>query len=248
MISNINPVLLEWGFISIRWYGFFLGLGVALAVIIVFKLFKDNNFSTDLVYTISPYLIISGLIGARLGYILFYNPSFYWNNPGEIIFINHGGLSSHGLALGVIICLFLLFKFKKINKRMVDLVVISLPVIAGFIRLGNFFNSELVGRVSRVPWAVKFPGNELFRHPVQMYEMLTSFGLFFLLYFIYKRYRTSELFITALFIFLYFSSRFLLEFFKEYQLFSSGLTIGQYLSIPFIIWGLIWLILKKKQY
>ncbi len=245
MVNNINPVLFEWDFIFIRWYGVFLGLGVALAIIIVFKLFKENKFPNDLIYNISPYLIISGLIGARLGYILFYNPSFYFNNPKEIIFINHGGLSSHGMALGIIICLLLLFKFKKVNKTMIDLVVISLPVIAGFIRLGNFFNSELVGRKSSVPWAVKFPGYVFSRHPVQIYEMLTAFALFFVLYFIYKRYKGSELFITSLFIFLYFSSRFLLEFFKEYQIFSSGLTIGQYLSIPFILWGLIWLIYKK---
>lgn len=268
-INTINPVLLELGFVSIYWYGVFLALGVALAILIALKLFKKNNIPIDLVFSLISYLIVAGLIGARLGYIFFYRPEFYFNNPKEIIFINHGGLSSHGMTLGIIIMLFLLFKLKKINKKTIDLLIIPIPIVAAFIRLGNFFNSELVGRPANLAWAVKFPNyeaNPIFRHPVQIYELLIAFVIFLILYFVFKKFtrlnpyqskmqgnltglsnKLPALFITALFIFLYFSSRFILEFFKEYQIFSSGLTMGQYLSIPFIIWSTIWLLKLRNQ-
>ena len=250
-INTLNPVLLELGFISIRWYGFFLALGISLTILIIIRLFKKNNIPVDLVFSLANYLIISGLIGARLGYIFFYRPLFYFNNPKEIIFINHGGLSSHGMALGIIIMLFFLFKINKINKKTIDLLIIPIPLIAAFIRLGNFFNSELVGRSTSLAWAVKFPNYEaypIFRHPVQIYELITALAIFLILYFLYKKYtnKLPVLFITALFVFLYFSSRFILEFFKEYQIFNSGLTMGQYLSIPFIIWSIIWLFYLKR--
>lgn len=250
-INTLNPILLELGFISIRWYGFFLALGISLAILVTIKLFKKNNIPIDLVFRLVNYLIISGLIGARLGYIFFYRPLFYFNNPKEIIFINHGGLSSHGMALGIIIMLFFLFKINKINKKTIDLLIIPIPLIAVFIRLGNFFNSELVGRSTSLAWAVKFPNYEaypIFRHPVQIYELLIALAIFLILYFLYRKYNNKlpVLFITALFVFLYFSSRFIVEFFKEYQIFNSGLTMGQYLSIPFIIWSILWLFQLKR--
>lgn len=265
-INTIDPVLLELGFISIRWYGVFLAFGVGLTILVALKLFKKNNISIDLVFSLTSYLIIAGLVGARLGYILFYNPLFYLNNPKEIIFINHGGLSSHGMTLGIIIMLFLLFKLKKINKKTIDLLIIPIPIVAAFIRLGNFFNSELVGRSTNLSWAVRFPNyeaNPILRHPVQIYELITALAIFLILYFLYKNLvfdknldssgikkysnKLPVLSITALFILLYFSSRFVLEFFKEYQIFNSGLTMGQYLSIPFIIWSILWLLKLRNQ-
>lgn len=247
-VNNINPILFEWGFISIRWYGVFLGLGVALAILIAIKLFKQNHIPIDLVFTLASYLIIAGLIGARLGYILFYQPLFYFNNPKEIIFINHGGLSSHGMTLGLIAVIFLLFKLKRIDKKMIDLLIIPIPIIAAFIRLGNFFNNEILGRTTNLPWAVDG------RHPVQIYELIICFIIFTALYFIYRKLgsKLPALFITCLFVFLYFSTRFIIELFKEFQILSSDniFTIGQYLSIPFIIWSVIWLIqifLKQRK-
>ena len=241
-VNTIDPILLELGFISIRWYGVFLALGIGLAILVVIKLFKKNNIPIDLVFSLTSYLIITGLIGARLGYIFFYQPLFYFNNPKEIIFINHGGLSSHGMALGIIIVLFLWFKFKKINKNTIDLLIIPIPIVAGFIRLGNFFNNEILGRTTNLTWAVDG------RHPVQIYELLIAFSIFLILYFLYRKFNNQlpVLFITALFIFLYFSSRFAIEFLKEYQIFNSGLTMGQYLSIPFIIWSILWLLWLLK--
>ena len=247
-VNNINPILFEWGFISIRWYGVFLGIGVGLAILVAVKLFKQNHIPIDLVFTSASYLIIAGLIGARLGYILFYQPLFYFNNPKEIIFINHGGLSSHGMTLGLIAVFFLLFKLKRINKKIIDLLIIPIPIIAVFIRLGNFFNNEILGRTTNLPWAVDG------RHPVQIYELIICFIIFIALYFIYRKLgkKLPVLFITCFFIFLYFSTRFIIELFKEFQILSSDniFTMGQYLSIPFIIWSVIWLIqifLKQRK-
>ncbi|OGL76269.1 hypothetical protein A3F52_02435, partial [Candidatus Uhrbacteria bacterium RIFCSPHIGHO2_12_FULL_47_11] len=190
----------------------------------------------------------------RLGEILFYEPVYYFSHPIEMIFINQGGLSSHGMTLGLILTLLLFAKIKKISiKQYLDILIIPIPLLAAFIRIGNFFNSEIVGKATGLPWGVKFPLYEtdpVFRHPSQLYESLISLSLFISIYFIYKKYghKLPPLFLTNLFLLLYFSSRFLIEFVKaDYQT-SLGLTMGQILSAPFIIFSIFWFIkLKPKQ-
>ncbi len=265
-INTINPIIFQYSFITVRWYGLFLAIGVALAAWIIVKLFKENNLSVDFALSFVIWLVFGGLIGARLGHIIFYELDYYLANPGEIIFINHGGLSSHGLTLGLIITFFLFVKIKKINwQKIIDLLVIPIPLLAAFIRLGNFFNSEIIGRPTNLPWGVKFPlteANPVFRHPSQIYESLTALGIFIILFVVYKKFagpkasapgrmtgsnRLPPLFLTNLFILLYFSTRFLIEFVKVYQTLSpdqSPLTMGQYLSIPFILWSVGWFIWK----
>ena len=252
MPINIDPILFEWNFISIRWYGIFLVIGLAVALLILIKLFKQNKLSPDLALNIGIWLIIGGLIGARLGHVLFYEPGYYLKNLKEIFFINHGGLSSHGMTIGIIITFFIFIKIKKLDwRKLADLIVIPLPIIAGFIRLGNFFNSEIIGRSTNLPWSIKFiriETNPISRHPSQIYEALICFAIFFILYFIYKKFykKLPPLFITILFVFLYFSTRLLIEFTKEFQTLSPKhiLTMGQYLSIPFVIFSGVWLIYK----
>lgn len=258
MFTNlINPILFQYSFISIRWYGLFLAIGVGLSVWIIYKLFKQKNLPTNLALDLCTWLIIGGLIGARLGEILFYEPYFYLTHPLEIIFINHGGLSSHGMTIGLLITFFLFLKFKKSPltggcrgvlswKDILDIVVIPIPLLAGFIRLGNFFNSEIVGKATSLPWAVQFPlyeSNPILRHPSQIYEAIIAITIYYLLFIIYKKYspKLQPLFIFHLFLFLYFTSRFAIEFVKEYPL-HFGLTTGQWLSIPFIIWSIYWFI------
>lgn len=254
MINNINPTLFSWGIIDIRWYGLFLTVGVLLAVLIIYKLFKQKKYSVNLALDLCIWLIIGGLISARLGEILFYNPLFYFNNPKEIIFINHGGLSSHGMAFGLLFALLLFSKIKKISlKQYLDILVIPIPLLAVFIRLGNFFNSEIVGRATNLTWGVYFPRfeeNPILRHPTQLYEAIISLTLYFILYTLYKKYSNKfpQLFIFDLFLLLYFGSRFLIEFTKEYQTSWEGiLTAGQWLSIPFVIWGAVGLWKSNKQ-
>lgn len=254
MINNINPTILNFGVINIRWYGLFLAIGVALSIWILTKLAKKNNLSVNTILDLCVWLVIGGLIGARLGYAFFYQAEYYLAHPLEIIFINHGGLSSHGLTLGLIISFLLFCKIKKISFRdYIDILIIPIPLLAGFIRLGNFFNSEIVGRATDLPWGVYFPRFEdspILRHPVQLYEVIINLGLFFVLYFLFKKLANTKpkLFFFHLFLALYFTSRFLIEFTKEYQVsWEHFLTAGQWLSIPFIIWGTIYFIKIKKQ-
>jgi len=254
-INNINPIIFNWQFISIRWYGLFLVLGIILSLLIIVKLFKQNKLQKELAYDLVVWLTIGGLIGARLGHIVFYNLSYFFNNPAEIIMINHGGLSSHGMTIGLIITFWIFVSLKKIDwRKIVDLLVIPIPLLASFIRLGNFFNSEIVGRSTDLPWGVYFPRfelNPILRHPSQIYESLIALSIFVFIYFVYKKYgnKLPQLFLTNTFILLYFSTRFLVEFVKEYPIYF-GLTTGQWLSVPFILWGIFWFIkykLRKKS-
>jgi len=257
-VNNINPILFHTGPISVRWYGLFLAIGVASAIFIYTKLFKDRGYNVELVYSLSTWMVIGGLIGARLGHVIFYNWEYFSNNPSEIIFINHGGLSSHGLTIGLLITLVLFQKIKKIDlKKYLDILVIPIPLLATFIRLGNYFNSEIIGKPTNLPWGVwfqKVDAEPLLRHPSQIYEALIALSIFIILYIIYRK-KTSisniQYPIFHLFLILYFSTRFLVEFLKERQGIDDLwiLGMGQILSIPFIIWG-AWCFISrhKKQY
>lgn len=263
-INNIDPLLLEAGYLSIRWYGLFLALGVLCSVLIIVRLFKQNNLKPQDAVDLCIWLIIGGLVGARLGEVLFYEPLYYFSHPLEIIFINHGGLSSHGMTVGLLLTFWLWVthltpapspsKGEGNWKKIADLLIIPIPLLAAFIRLGNFFNSEIVGKPTNLPWGVKFPlyeVNPVFRHPSQLYEAIISISLFISLYFIYKKHgpKLPQLFLTHLFLLLYFSSRFLIEFLKaDYQT-SLGLTTGHILSVPFILWSAGWfaILLKKNK-
>jgi prolipoprotein diacylglyceryl transferase len=206
------------------------------------------------------WLIVGGLIGARLGEVLFYEPIYYFSShPLEILFINRGGLSSHGMTIGLLLTFWIWVRRHYLTpnpspykgeggwKRTADILVIPIPLLAAFIRLGNFFNSEILGKPTNLPWGVQFPLTDpslITRHPIQIYEALVSLSLFISIYLIYKKYgrKLQPLFITHLFFLLYFSSRFILEFWKaDYQT-SYFLTMGQFLSLPFIIFSIVWFI------
>src|SRR3990167_2926993 len=105
--NQLNPIILNFGFIPVRWYGLFLAIGVTLAILIITKLFKQKKYPVDMALDLGIWLTIGGLLGARLGEILFYEPAYYFSNPIEMIFINHGGLSSHGMTIGLILTFWL---------------------------------------------------------------------------------------------------------------------------------------------
>lgn len=250
--NTLNPILLHLGPLTIRWYGLFLAVGVGLAIYIIAKLFKQKKYPVNLAYDFCTWLIVGGLIGARLGEILFYEPAFYFSHPLEMIMINHGGLSSHGMTLGLLITLVIFSKIKKISiKQYLDILIIPIPLLAMFIRIGNFFNSEIVGRTTNLPWGVYFPNyeqNPVLRHPTQLYEALILLMVYGLLSIVYRQYRAKlpPLFITNLFLILYFSSRFLIEYLKEFSTYF-GLTTGQWLSVPFVVWGVIYFVKLKNK-
>lgn len=255
-IQDINPILFETSIFTIRWYGLFLALGVTTVVAVLHRLYIQKKFPKDFALDMSLWLIIGGLIGARLGHAIFYNPNFFLHHPFEIFFINHGGLASHGMILGILMSLYIYTKKKKILfKDIIDILVIPLPLLATFIRFGNFFNSEIIGTITNVPWAVHFTYIDtaiVYRHPVQLYEALLGLFVFGISYVVYKRYKLQETnkeqmtrfkqpyAITALVIFLYFTGRFIAEFFKARMVFEHGLSMGQWLSIPFIMISIGW--------
>ncbi|HLD31923.1 MAG TPA: prolipoprotein diacylglyceryl transferase [Patescibacteria group bacterium] len=249
MVNDLNPILLSLGPFIIRWYGLLLAIGTLISILLLRQLFKRENIHPDLAINLGIQLTLAGLVGARIGHVIFYNLNFFLNHPWEILFINHGGLSSHGLALGIIATLVYFVKKNQLPwKQIADLVIIPVPLLAAFIRLGNFFNSELIGRITNLPWGVHFIRAEypaLARHPSQIYESLLALLIFFIIYCFYQKGWTRRpLFLTSLFLFLYFSTRFLVEFVKDFPL-HWGFTTGQWLSLPFLCLAVIFWRIKK---
>jgi len=254
--NTINPILLSLGPLTIRWYGVFLALGVLATVLVLQHLFTKQHQPKELAYDLAIWLTVGGLIGARLGHAIFYNATYFLANPLEIFFINHGGLASHGMIIGIIVSLLLFIKKKKILlSEILDPLAVSLPLLALFIRLGNFFNSEIVGNITTLPWGVHFARIDaeiVYRHPVQLYESLLGIAIFAISYTLYKRYKIQvtnkkqiSIFkqpygITALVILLYFSGRFMAEFFKARHILEGSMSMGQWLSLPFILASIVW--------
>jgi len=199
-------------------------------------------------------MIFGTVIGARLGHCLFYNPVYYLSNPIEIFKVWEGGLASHGAAIGILVAVYLFSKKKKKYPFLwiIDRIVIVVALAGTFIRLGNLFNSEIIGKPTDVSWAFIFTAiDDLPRHPTQLYESIAYLIIFLILLFIYykgfEKNRSGLLF--GLFLVLVFTFRFFVEFLKENQSgFEAGMTLnmGQLLSIPFVLIGIIFIIKSFK--
>ena len=244
MIWNIDPVLLHLGPLEIRYYGVFFSLALFLAYELARKLCTQRKLSLELLDSLTIHLVIGLIVGARLGHIVFYSLDYYLAHPLEILAVWHGGLASHGAAIGLLVA-YGIFLWRHPKLKFFDfadplVVVACIPV--SLIRLGNFFNSELVGRPSDVPWAVTFSRvDDLARHPSQLYEFGYGMILFILLLWLWKRTQKTAHpgFFFGLFFTLYFALRFTVEFFKDFPLHESffNLTTGQMLSLPFFALG-----------
>jgi len=252
---SVSPEIFHLGPVSVRWYGFLFAMAFVVGYIIMSWIFKkESRPKTDL-EQLSVYMIFGTVIGARLGHCLFYNPEYYLSNPIEIFKVWEGGLASHGAAIGILIALYL-FSNKKKNYPMLwtlDRVVIVVALAGTFIRLGNLFNSEIIGKPTDVSWAFIFTAvDDLPRHPAQLYESIAYLIIFLILLFIYyngiEKNRKGLLF--GIFLVLVFTFRFFVEFVKENQSgFEAGmaLNMGQILSIPFILAGLIFILKSFEQ-
>ncbi|MEK6955689.1 MAG: prolipoprotein diacylglyceryl transferase, partial [Nanoarchaeota archaeon] len=198
-----------------------------------------------------PYIIISDIGGARVFEVLFYDPSYYFSHPLKIFAVWEGGLASHGAIIAIILTTFYFCRKHKLDiLNFLDLISIPVALGAAFIRVGNFINSELVGKVSNVPWAVKFAGYEGLRHPVQLYQAIGHVIIFFILLLVlfnYKNRKIGFIFFTMLLIDSLF--RFITEFYKDlpsdYGFFYFGLNLAQWFSI---VIGLICLVYLIKIY
>lgn len=230
-------------------------LGFILGYIIMGKIFKTEHIAPKVLDTLTTYMVIGTVIGARLGHCLFYEPGYYLSNPILILKIWEGGLASHGAAIGILLALFLFSrKVKKPYLWILDRIVIVVALAGFCIRMGNLMNSEIYGTETTLPWGFIFAReNEIVaKHPTQIYEGLLYLLIFFVLYYIYRK-NTKDLktgYIFGLFLILLFSVRFIIEFIKEPQVgfeASMILNMGQILSIPFILTGVFILIRAIRQ-
>ncbi len=246
-IHNIDPVLFSIGPFEVRYYGLFYALGFVMAYLMVSYLAKRKQMplSKDDAADYILFLLIGTVVGARLFYILFYNLPFYLSSPLEMLAVWHGGLSFHGGFIGAVAAGFYFCKKKKIPfYDIADITVIPLALGLAFGRIANFINGELYGRVTNVPWAVKFPDAEGFRHPSQIYESMKNIVIFAALWSI-KDKKLPKGFLFWLFVIMYSALRFIVEFFREpdAQLgFVLGpLTMGQALNIVMFAIGAIFM-------
>tara|TARA_B100000787_G_C16128333_1_gene266108 strand:- start:218 stop:1000 length:783 start_codon:yes stop_codon:yes gene_type:complete len=256
-INNFDPVAFQILSLEIRWYSLAYIIGITLGWAYCKKnLIKDHQI-LSIFDDFITYLVVGVILGGRLGYILFYNPRYYLENPAEILMVWNGGMSFHGGLIGVIVASQLFSKKNKVNQFIfLDLVALCAPIGIFFGRIANFINSELIGRTTDLPWSVQFILiDDVKRHPSQLYEaFFEGMILFFLLrYFFRKNYLQNPGKISALFLIFYSLFRFFLEFFRSpdpqigYLIFN--LTLGQLISILFLMTGIFLFYLKndKKQ-
>lgn len=272
IVWDVNPEIFHIGGLTIRWYGLLWALGILSALTIVQKLYKNEKLPENWMDKQFLYVVVGTIVGARLGHCLFYEWELlhqpveilgitfrygneYLTQPWRLLYIWEGGLASHGGALGIIVAMWLYHK-KVTHKGFIwgfDRLVIGVAIAGAAIRLGNLMNSEIYGGVTNMPWGFIFvkTGETLPKHPTQIYEMiycLITFALTWWMYWKKQAYqKTGRIF--GVFLIGIFLSRFLLEFIKNDQkAFEQTMTLnmGQWLSIPFILWG-IYLIAKSLQ-
>jgi len=248
---DIDPVAVHFGQLQIRWYGISYVVGILLAWwLLRYRALKQPmlGWTTIQVADLIFYGALGVIIGGRLGSVLFYNLPYYLAHPLEILMINRGGMSFHGGLIGVVLALW--FYSKKINQTFgetIDFLTPVVPVGLFFGRIANFINGELWGKSSSLPWAVIFPdprAGGIPRQPSQLYEaLLEGIVLFLILWFFSEKIR-PKLAVSGLFGLLYGIIRFGIEFVREpdanigYLAFG-WLTMGQVLSVPMIVAGIM---------
>ncbi len=276
MLSQLNYILWNpdveafhlFGF-SVRWYSLCWLIGLVLAYFIVQRLYKQQKIKDEYFDPLFLYCFFGILLGARLGHCLFYQPEYYLTSFKHFVemivpihflpnggwkFVGYEGLASHGGTIGLIVALYLYYRRTRLNLwQVLDNIAIATPITACFIRLGNLMNSEIIGKVTDVPWAFIFERvDKMPRHPGQLYEAIAYFLFFFVgLWFYCKRpQRVGTGFFFGLCLTLIFTFRFFIEYTKDIQVdFESGmlLNMGQILSIPFIAIGIYCMCRKGKN-
>jgi prolipoprotein diacylglyceryl transferase len=260
IVWNPSEVIFHLGSLGIRWYSMCWLVGLFLGYLLMSRLYKEQRIPEEKFDPLFIYIFVSVLTGARLGHCLFYQPDYFlstWDHFVEMLipfrhladgswkFVGYEGLSSHGGIIGMIIAIFI---YSRRNKLSVWIVLDNMGICSGitatFIRLGNLMNSEIIGRVTDVPWAFIFTRVDQYpRHPGQLYEAMSYALFFFVIYTLYRRHRekVGTGFFFGLCLTLVFIARFFIEFVKDIQVdFEAGMAfnMGQLLSIPFLIIGI----------
>ena len=254
---HIDPVIFQIGPLAVRWYGMMYLLGFVGGYLVMNHICKKRQFpmSPEMVSDLLFYGVLGVVLGGRLGYTLIYNFHYYFRHPLEIFAVWEGGMSFHGGTLGVIVALAIFCLRRKLSFLLVaDVVVAAVPVGLGLGRIGNFINGELWGRVTDLPWGMVFPGaGSLPRHPSQLYEALLEGVVLFVIIYLLHRMNARRGVPAFTFLVGYGVVRFMVEFFRQPDsqlgFLWGGATMGQLLSIPMVIVGLVALILvaKRKQ-
>ena len=258
---NIDPVALRVGGIPIMYYSLLLIAGTVLSVWILKRVYKENGMPWEHLQILVMLSITGLFLGARLGHCLLYEYEYYFAHPleillpirvktdGSVVFSGYQGMASHGGLVGWMIAMVVYSRFtgEKV-LRTLDTIALVLPLAAGFIRLGNLANSEIIGVETDLPWAFIFERVDLVpRHPAQIYEALAYFFTFGVNLFLYRRFglNRGRGVLLGNTLVLVFVARFLIEFIKERQVpfeDQMHLDVGQVLSIPFILLGIFLLV------
>ena len=259
IIWDPSPEIFHVGSFAVRWYGLFFALSFFFGYLIMQRFFNKEGVPIKLLDELTTYMIIGTIVGARLGHVFFYEPAWYLAHPIKILQVWEGGLASHGAAIGIITALII---FSKVRNKpflwVIDRIVIVVALAGFFIRMGNLMNSEIYGLPTSLPWGFQFvrsttPSEGLVpRHPTQIYEGLAYLMIFALLLWDYYRKdgKPAQGYLFGLFMVLVFGIRFFVEFIKEPQVgFEQGLflNMGQMLSIPFVIAGIILIYLSYSR-
>jgi prolipoprotein diacylglyceryl transferase len=252
---NVEPEIFRIGNFAVRWYGLLFASGFVFGYYIMKKIFRNEGLGDATLDRLTVYVAIGTIVGARLGHCLFYEPEYYLARPLEILKIWHGGLASHGAAIGILLSLWLFVrKERKPFIWAIDRVVIVVALAGALIRLGNLMNSEIYGVETTLPWGFVFlqNGETAPKHPTQIYEALAyliTFGILMRMYWkSLGKMKPGLLF--GVFLVLVFGFRFFVEYVKEDQVaFEAGmkLNMGQWLSIPFVIAGFALLVWAYKH-
>lgn len=253
---NVDPVIGTIGPLSPRWYGVLFATAFLLSYSVMKRVFATEGKNQESLDRLTITMILGTILGARLGHVLFYEPGLILEDPLEVIAIWHGGLASHGGAIGIITGVYL-FARRTAGFSMtwlLDRLAIVVPLSGMCIRLGNLMNSEIIGRPTDLPWGfwfVRVDAIPVARHPTQIYEAIICLVLFLLMLGLYRKGLATSRpgFMIGLLMVLLFTSRFFVEYFKEVQeAFEASLPLdmGQILSLPFIAVGLILLVRSRR--
>jgi len=253
------PEFLGIGPITVRWYGLLFAAAFLFGQQIMVHIFKSEKKPLADIDALTLYMLISTVLGARIGHFLFYEPEVLLTRPLEVFLPPFAGLASHGAAIGILTGLWLYTRSRKATGQsylwVADRMVIIIALAAFFIRFGNLMNSEIVGRPSDVSWAFIFMQNfeytQVPRHPAQLYEALSSLVLFGILFLLWNKKKGSTPLgsLTGIFLIWIFTLRFFYEFLKENQVSFEdqlSLNMGQILSIPAVLLGFYFL-WKSRQ-
>ncbi len=252
---NIDPEIFRIGRFAIRYYGVLWALSFYLGYLIFNRFVKKEGLPEGFLDSLTIYMVVGTILGARIGHCLFYEPEYYLSHPIDILKIWQGGLASHGAALGIIISLIIFSIKNKVSTIYVlDRVVITVALAGFLIRLGNLMNSEIYGVETNLPWGFIFvrSGEQFPKHPTQIYEAFAYLLIFLLLYSIYYKSnnKPQKGMLFGLFLSLVFAARFVIEFIKEPQVdfeTTMSLNMGQLLSIPLVVAGIGFVIYSYIQ-